>query len=49
MSIRLRLPSGKRITRVTLGGRLYTRVDASTGTIDLSGRTGTLRLSVAYR
>ena len=34
-------PGGERIGPVTLGGRPYRRVDAATGTIDLSGRSGT--------
>ena len=36
--LRLRLPGGKRIERVTLDGRPYRRFDAST--IDLTGHTG---------
>jgi hypothetical protein len=46
LKLRLRLPEGRRITTVTLGGRPYANVDVTTGTIDLSGRRGTLRLRV---
>jgi len=49
LSIRLRLPHGERLTAVTLGGRPWTRFDATSGTVDLSGRTGTLRLEASYR
>jgi hypothetical protein len=44
LSLRLRLPDGYRIVRVTLGGRPWQRVDAASGTIDLTGRTGSLEL-----
>ena len=44
LSLRLRLPDGYRIARVTLGGRPWQRFDAATGTIDLTGRTGRLEL-----
>jgi hypothetical protein len=43
--LRLRLPRGQRITSVTLDGRPFERVDRSSGTIDLSGRRGTLDLT----
>jgi hypothetical protein len=46
LSLRLRLPRGKRIGAVTLDGRPYNRVDARGETIDLSGRTGRLELFV---
>jgi hypothetical protein len=49
LHLRLRLPAGTRIATVTLGGRPYARFDPSTGTIDLSGRIGTLRLRVGFR
>ena len=44
LSLRLRLPDGYRIARVTLGGRPWQRFDAASGTIDLTGRTGRLKL-----
>jgi hypothetical protein len=44
LKLRLRLPRGQRITSVTLDGRPFERVDRATGTIDLSGRRGTLDL-----
>jgi hypothetical protein len=49
LAIRLRLPAGTRIAAVTLAGKPYSRFDAATGTIDLSGRQGTLRLRVGFR
>ena len=48
LRLRLRLPAGKRIVGVSLGGSPWTRFNASTGTIDLSGRMGTLDLEVRY-
>jgi hypothetical protein len=44
LRLRLRLPVGARVRSVTLAGRPYPRFDAATGTIDLSGRTGSLDL-----
>ena len=44
LSLRLRLPDGYRIVRVTLGGRPWQRFDAASGTIDLTGRTGRFEL-----
>jgi hypothetical protein len=49
LKLRLRLPDGRRIASVTLGGRPYRNVDVTTGTIDLSGRSGTLQLRVGFR
>jgi hypothetical protein len=37
LRLRLRLPRGERIARVSLDGHPYTRVDVATGTIDLTG------------
>lgn len=45
LKLRLRLPRGQRITSVTLDGRPFERFDAATGTVDLSGRRGTLDLT----
>jgi hypothetical protein len=45
LKLRLRLPRGQRITSVTLDGRPFERVDRASGTIDLSGRRGTLDLT----
>jgi hypothetical protein len=44
--LRLRLRQGNRITGVVLNGRPHSRVDERTGTIDLSGQTGHLSLTV---
>jgi hypothetical protein len=46
--LRLRLPVGKRITGVALGGRAFARFDAGSGTIDLSGLTGQVNLVASY-
>jgi hypothetical protein len=47
--VRLRLPLGKRITGVALGGRAFARYDASSGTIDLTGLKGRVTLVASYR
>ena len=44
LSLRLRVPRGARISSVSLGGRPYGRFDRTSGTIDLSGRSGSLQL-----
>ena len=44
LALRLRVPRGARIARVTLNGQDHRRFDARTGTIDLSGRSGRLEL-----
>jgi hypothetical protein len=49
LKLRLRLPRGRAISSVTLGGRPFTSVDRTTGTLDLSGRRGTLELVVGLR
>jgi hypothetical protein len=46
--LRLRLPRPARIIAVLVDGRPYTRFDARTGTIDLSGRRGRIGLVVRY-
>jgi hypothetical protein len=46
LRLRLRLPDGKRITAVSLAGKPYARFDPGSGTIDLSGLTGRLELTV---
>jgi hypothetical protein len=48
LKLRLRLPRGERLTAVTVDGRRTRRVDASTGTIDLSGRHGSLFVQARY-
>jgi hypothetical protein len=47
LRLRLRLPGGERIAAVTLGGKPFHSFDPNTGTIDLSGLTGHLELTVA--
>jgi len=46
LALRLRLPAGERIGTVRLDGVPFGHVDRSTGTIDLSGRSGALELAV---
>ena len=46
LQLRLRLPRDTQIASVLLDGRPYSRVDNQTSTIDLSGETGTLNLTV---
>jgi hypothetical protein len=48
LKLRLRLPVGKRITGVSVGGRKFDRFDPGTGTIDLSGLTGRVNLVASY-
>jgi hypothetical protein len=47
LRLRLRLPGGERIAAVTLGGKPFHSFDPNTGTIDLSGLTGHLELTIA--
>ena len=46
LRLRLRLPGEQRIASVTVGGRRYERFDRRSGTIDLSGHTGSMELLV---
>ena len=48
LSLRLRLPHGSRLTRVTVGGRPWQRFDRASGTIDLTGQKGTVELTADY-
>ena len=48
LSLRLRLPHGLRLTRVTVGGKPWHRFDRASGTVDLTGRKGTVELTAAY-
>jgi hypothetical protein len=48
LRLRLRLPLGKQITGVALAGRRFDRYEARSGTIDLSGLRGRLKLVVSY-
>ena len=48
LRLRLRLPVGKRITSVAVGGRAFERFDSRSGTIDLSGLTGRVNLVASY-
>ena len=44
LSVRLRLPRGRRIAAVTLAGRAFRRFDAADATLDLSGLSGPVEL-----
>jgi hypothetical protein len=46
LGLRLRLPGGARIARVELDGSAFSRVDSSTGTMNLSGLRGNHTLTV---
>lgn len=48
LSLRLRLPHGFRLTQVTVGGKPWHRFDRASGTVDLTGRKGTVELTAAY-
>ena len=48
LRLRLRLPAGNRLVAVQLEGRPWTRFNAHSGTIDLSGRTGTATFTARY-
>jgi hypothetical protein len=48
VQLRLRLPGGARLGRVSLDGRPSTRLNRTTGTIDLTGLKGTHTLDVRY-
>ena len=48
LRLRLRLPVGKRITSVSVGGRAFERFDSGSGTIDLSGLKGRVDLVASY-
>jgi hypothetical protein len=49
ISLRLRLPSGRRISHVRLGSRRFRRFDPHTATVDLSGSTGRVDLVAVIR
>jgi hypothetical protein len=49
LKLRLRLPPGKHLTQLFVDARPYRRFDAGTGTIDLTGLTGSLSLDARYR
>jgi hypothetical protein len=48
LSLVLRLPHGERLTTVTLDGAPYKRFNRTSGSIDLSGRKGTLTLEARH-
>jgi hypothetical protein len=47
--LRLRLPNGRRVTAVQVGGRTLSRFDGSTGTIDLTGLGGIVEVAARTR
>lgn len=48
LSLRVRVPSGKDITRVTVNGQPHDRFDRKTGAIDLTGQSGWLDLAIQH-
>jgi hypothetical protein len=48
LRLRLRLPSGERMTGITVNGARFRRFDAKSETIDLSGLRGSLWLQVSH-
>ena len=48
LRLRLRLPVGKQITGVALAGRKFDHYEPGSGTIDLTGLSGRLKLVVSY-
>ena len=48
LKLRLRLPSGRRLTHVSVEGQPWSRFDAGTGTIDLSGSSGNVFVEASY-
>jgi hypothetical protein len=48
LKLRLRLPVAKRLKSVLVDGHPYRRFDPASGTIDLSGRTGSISLDARY-
>ena len=48
LQLRLRVPDGTSPVAVLVNGRPWSKVDTATGTIDLSGLSGTVQLSVSY-
>lgn len=49
VSIRLRTPGQKRIQHVSINGARYKKFDAAKETIDLTGKTGSLNITVRYQ
>jgi len=48
LTLRLRRPGAQRITRVELDGRAFQRFDPATGTIDLTGHSGSVTLTAHF-
>lgn len=48
LGLRLRLPRGTRLGRVEVDGATFNRVDRTTGTMDLTGRTGEITIVARY-
>ena len=48
LRLRVRLPDGRRLSEVTLGGRAYARFDPNDAVVDLSGLAGRLELVVRH-
>ncbi len=48
LSLRVRTPAGRKLTRVTVNGEPHDKFDPASGTIDLTGRSGELMLTVKH-
>jgi hypothetical protein len=48
LQLRLRVPDGNTLTTVLVNGQHWSKVDAATGTIDLSGLTGNVQVTAQY-
>jgi hypothetical protein len=49
LELRLRVPAGNVLSNVLVNGEPYDKLDASTGTINLSGLTGAVHVQAFYR
>ncbi len=48
LSLRVRLPGDKAITRIAVNGQPHVKFDRATGTIDLTGHSGQLKLTIHH-
>ncbi len=48
LGLRVRTPAGRKLTRVTVNGEPHDKFDPASGTIDLTGRSGQLMLTIQH-